>query len=57
MNTFEWKAILENKIVKILKISQPQKLRTLKICTYTVYIYNFNFFQGRQQSQVHPGKT
>ena len=34
----EWKAILENKIAKFLKIAQPQKLRASKICTYTVHL-------------------
>ena len=33
-NISEWKAILKNKIAKILKIAQLQKLPTSKICTY-----------------------
>jgi len=35
---FSSKAILENKIAKILKIVQPRKLRASKICTYTVVV-------------------
>jgi len=37
VNFSEWKAILKNKIAKILKIVQLRKLRTSKICMYTVY--------------------
>ena len=37
-NISEWKSILKNEIVKILKIAQPRKLRTLKIYTYGKFL-------------------